>query len=249
MHRTYIPSADFQSSNIQINDPKEFHHLKNVLRLKPGDAVQIFNGCGEEADAVIETIAAKQMNVSIRCVRKTAVDSKSIRLILACAIPKKAKFEFIIEKCTELGVDEIIPLQTARTEVVLTEDRAHKKSERFQTVALNAAKQCQRVTVPLIHPVSLFSQVIEKFDSSAVKFIPCLTGERKGLDQVLRDVNAVRTIVFFIGPEGDFTPQELKMAIGAGCVPVSLGATTLKVDTAAIAVVAHAALIMRGHNT
>ena len=129
MHRFYCPNTDFSPQKITISNPGEIHHLKNVLRMKQGDQVSLFNGQGDEVTGVIENMNALQVQVQIT--QRHEKKCSAVSIILACAVPKKSKFETIIEKCTELGVDEIIPMRTARTEVILKEERLESKDDRF----------------------------------------------------------------------------------------------------------------------
>jgi len=167
-----------------------------------------------------------------------------ITLTLACAIPKKAKFETIIEKCTELGVDRIIPMITERTEFRLDNDRQDKKQKRYTAVAINAAKQCKRSVLPTVDPVTRFKDLLAKLTPGDAPFIPCLAGERVNLLKAFELKKGQQQVIFFIGPEGDFTDQELQSAVKAGCIPVTLGPNTLKVDTAAITAIAAAKLLL-----
>ena len=240
MHRFYDPSLDLSQSQVTLSDPKEIHHLKNVLRLKKGDSIGLFNGRGEEAEGEILGMDAQSVKVKVKNFKKT--ENKNPKIILACAIPKHSKFEWIIEKVTELGVDEIIPLKTQRTEVQLKDERLDRKNSRYQTVALNAAKQSQRSTVPVVYLITPLKDVFEQFKTKAVMVIPSLEETKTTLLEVLSQMKSPSQIVFFIGPEGDFTPQEYQLAKQAGCVPVTLGETVLRVETAAISVVAAAHL-------
>ena len=125
MHRFYFPQLKQSDSNIQIISTQEVHHIKNVLRLKKGEDVTLFNG----KDLVVVgkiVFMDKTVGVDILEIKEFAKDGP--RIILACAVPKRTKFEWIIEKATELGADEIIPLKTKRTEVRFKDDRAAKKS-------------------------------------------------------------------------------------------------------------------------
>jgi len=241
MHRFYCPNADFSLPKIMINDSTEIHHLKSVLRMKKGVKVEIFNGRGDEILGVIESLNDKGVDVTVVSRQKSQV--RGPKIILACAIPKKAKFEFIIEKATELGVDEIIPMQTARTEVVISGDRKERKNARYQAVAVNAAKQSGRSVMPRVSDITLFKDVIANASENTLKLIPCLIGERKNLRDALSATQNMKSIIFLIGPEGDFTSQEVELALKNGFLPVSLGETTLKVDTAALVVVAFAKLM------
>lgn len=240
MHRFFSPSLSMETTILEITDTGEIHHLKNVLRLKKDSVITIFNGQGVEGRAIIQSIADSCIKLHVRETRVEA--PKKFTVSLACAIPKKAKFKTIIEKCTELGVDEIIPLKTQRTELALSAERLAKKNSRYQAVAINAAKQSKRKTVPTIHPISEFKKALVNFcGPETVSFIPCLLGQRDSIADAFHKYSTPPTkIIFFIGPEGDFTPEEVKAAVQSGCIPVSLGETVLKVDTAAISAVSFA---------
>ena len=122
----------------------------------------------------------------------------------------------------------------------MDKNKEKKKALRYQTVAINASKQSKRTIIPIIHPITKFSDVLKSIDKNVAAFIPCLLGKRKKLCDVFKTNSTYKKIVFFIGPEGDFTPQEIESALSAGCITVSLGDTVLKVDTAAISVIAFA---------
>jgi 16S rRNA (uracil1498-N3)-methyltransferase len=243
MHRFFSPQSDLNASQVTITDLSEIHHMRDVLRLKAGDPVTIFNGSGREAVGKILSAKDNAVTVDIQSLRETK-PARTSRLILACAIPKKAKFEFIIEKCTELGVDEIIPMYTKRTEFKWEEERIQKKADRYKTVAVNAAKQSKRSTIPLIREVTKFDDLIANLPPNTLSFIPCLISDTKNLLEVFKVNKDTKNILFLIGPEGDFTPDEVQKAIQAGCLPVTLGKTILKVDTASICVVSLANLIL-----
>ncbi len=242
MHRFISPNADFQKTHLTITDPKEIHHLSNVLRLKKNTQIIVFNGKGEEALSEINAINPKNISLTIISTAKKTLDSRA-QLTLACAIPKKAKFENIIEKCTELGVDRIIPVITDRTEIRLSDERKEKKHARYKSVAVNAAKQCQRNVLPQVDCPMTFTEILKNLTVADAAFIPCLTGERKNLISAFNLTPEQKNVIFFIGPEGDFTPNELSAAVLAGCIPVTLGPHVLKVDTAAICAIACAKLL------
>ena len=243
MHRFLSPHSDLHAKTISINDPLEIHHLSTVLRLKKGAEIIIFNGRGEEGQGKIEVLSSSAVKIAITSpIKKSQLNSVS--LTLACAIPKKAKFETIIEKCTELGIDCIIPMITERTEVRLNEERQERKRKRYESVAANAAKQCQRNFLPVIAEVKTFKEILNGLTPHDAAFIPCLAGERKNLISAFHLKAGQKNVIFFIGPEGDFTSAELNSALAAGCIPVTLGPTTLKVDTAAISSIAIARLLL-----
>jgi 16S rRNA (uracil1498-N3)-methyltransferase len=236
MYRFYCPDADFSKSSVVITDTHEIHHIKDVLRLKKGATVQTFNAKSQQADVLIEKISETAIHMHVKSVKQK--EEVQAKIILVCAPPKKGKFEFIIEKCTELGVDDIIPLKTKRSEVVFNEDKWPSKASRFEAVAVNAAKQSKRTKVPHICPMTSLPQVLKTLDPNGVHLFPSLHNHSKHIADVILKADKHQSVTIFIGPEGDFTPDEVELAIKHGCVPVSLGDTVLKVETAAIAAVA-----------
>lgn len=237
MHRTFAQHTDLSLDEIILTDPNEIHHLHKVLRKKEGDAIRIFNGEGMEADGRITHISKKDIQINILSRREIPHDSTITHLILACAIPKKEKFEWIIEKATELGVIEIFPIITQRTEFKFNPQHCRKKEERYQTVAINAAKQCQRLIIPKIHPIRRIRDLLDQTDHHTKIILPCLINNRQPIKEVFENAHHEK-IMLMIGPEGDFTDQEITFALGRGAIPVSLGNTVLKVETAAISSVA-----------
>lgn len=235
MYRFYCPDQDLTQDTIEITRAGEVHHLTHVLRLKAGDGVRVFDGRGTEAEGPISLITKSSVTVAL----VSRVHQKSDRpsLILACAIPKKSKFEFIIEKAVELGANEIIPLMTQRTEIELKGDRKEKKLTRYQTVAVNAAKQCGRADVPLIHPPTPFKSALTLLNPTTIGFIGSLNPEAKPFLAALKSISQPQCL-FFVGPEGDFTREEYAQAEQKGAVPITLGPTTLRVETAAISIMA-----------
>lgn len=246
MHRSFADNQNFDLETVRIADPKEIHHIRDVLRLKCGDHLIIFNGTGEEAEA--EILENSRDCITVKLCRRFELPvsaADEITIVLACAIPKKSKFEWIIEKATELGVSEIQPLKTARTEFKMEPARLTRKEDRYKTIAVNASKQCRRRTIPKVHPVTDLESCLQRESQHSTQLLfPCLSGERRPLHDVLSEPIAPR-IMILIGPEGDWTPDEVRMALECQAVPVSLGPTILKVETAAIACLA--ALVLSHH--
>jgi len=241
MHRFYCPNIDLSKRIVQITEKNELHHIKDVLRLRKDANVVIFDGKSVEANTKIVSIGPICANLEILSFKEHK--QKIPAIILACAIPKKTTFELIIEKATELGVDEIIPLKTQRTEVCFKDsNKRNDKILRFEKIAINAAKQSQRVTIPKIHPITDFSSALKNLINSSNVIIPSLIGERKNLLTALKEIKTPKRVSFLIGPEGDFTEEEYHQAHSAGCVAVTLCDTILKVETAALSVLACANL-------
>lgn len=235
MYQFYCPELNTSSSQTHISDQKELHHLRHVLRHKKGDVINLFNGNGLVALGKIEAISKEKINIKIQT--KKTTKQQDPRIILACAVPKRGKFDNIIEKATELGTDEIIPLQTERTEVILTPEKQKLKNKRYNTIAVNATKQCNRSHIPTIHPAAKLKSVLQMYQTEATFIMPSLLGKNKNLLTVTQELKKPKKIVVLIGPEGDFTKEEYHYAYSSGCIPVNLGQTILKVETASLVAV------------
>lgn len=236
MHRFYTPQLKSDSGKIDIHDQSEVHHIRDVLRLKKGAQIELINGAGCVALGTITDLQSVAVKIQVENIY--VEEPRLPRLTLACAIPKKGKFENIIEKTTELGVDEIIPLQTHNSDVVIKADKALHKQTRYQLVATNAAKQSHRSTIPQIHKPMLFREALTQSLQAGTVLIPSLTGNCRPISDVISEVLPVTQATIFIGPEGDFSVEEYELAHSNGCLAVTLGPTVLKVETAAITSVA-----------
>lgn len=235
MVRFFCLNKEIKDNKVYLTDKEQFHHLKNVLRLELGEKCVIFDEISNEYDVELETIN-KDNAVFMIIASKKRENLQKREICLACAIPKNTKIEDIIDKCTQLGVDRIIPIITERVIVKLDKNKKEERKKRWQTVALSACRQSQRKTIPIIDDVSSLEQALNKAKSYDLKIIPNLIGERKSIKSILSQTDYKR-IFIFIGPEGDFTQDEVKMAMGSGFLTVSLGEQVLRVDTAAIAIV------------
>lgn len=236
MHRFYCPLENITNDEILISDPEEIHHLRDVLRLKVQDEIAVFDGKGNEYLGRIKEVVKNQVRIWQLSQTKKIPDSK-IKITLACALPKKAKFDYIVEKVTELGVDRIIPLITERTIVRLDAKRSETKINHWKKIALNASKQANRNTIPEINPPANFSELIEYAKGYDLCLFFCVCAKRNKIDSMLKDFKNGK-ILICIGPEGDFSEKEIELARQTKFKFATLGDTILKVDTAAISSIA-----------
>src|SRR5687767_9640740 len=221
------PSAFNFSKRIVTLSAEEARHLREVLRLKTGDEVQVFDGAGGEFRAVVSQARREFAELEIGDRIESPKPESPLQLTLAVALVKGDKFDLVVQKGTELGVNRFIPLVTRYADIRLRDEAdATKRVTRWQRIALEAAKQCGRAVVPEItHPVS-FESVIG--DESCLMF-----SERDG--QALNtDLNA-SVITAIIGSEGGWSDEELEQARQAGVSIVTLGGRVLRAETAAIA--------------
>lgn len=231
MSRFYISPDSVKDNKIFVSG-EEFHHIVDVMRLKAGDDIDAFDGKGNLYRGVIEKFSNKNLVISVSTCRK--IDSKSkISVALMQSIPKKSKMDDIVEKCTELGIDEIIPVITERTIVDLNGEKAVSRINRWRKIAREATKQCGRTEITEILSVAKLKDLSSKIREFDLVLIPCLSGERKKIKEILKNFNGKR-ILFLIGPEGDFTKDEIELVKASGGIPTDLGNNVLRVDTAAI---------------
>ena len=234
MQRFFISSRNISHDQAIIEDKKQIHYLKNVLRFKPGTAITIFDEYGNEYLCRILSFSKKTV-LEIKKKLLPSQKKNSFKVTIACAIPKNSKMDDIIDKLTQLGVDRIIPLLTKRTIVNLNDKKKETKFIRWQKIVFSASQQSQRVTLPVLEPIKDIKEVLAEANNFDLKLIPTLEGKRVYLKGVLGKAK-YKNILILIGPEGDFTPEEVATARKAGCIPITLGQTVLRVETAAVAV-------------
>ena len=234
MHRFYIFSQNILADKIVISDSQQAHYLRDVLRLKAKDPVIAFDEKGNEYSCLIEKVLPRAITLHIKDIARVK-GQKEFSLTVACAIPKKSNMDDIIDKLTQLGVDRIIPLKTKRVIVSLDEQKKELRLQRWRKIAQSASQQCQRNALPIIEPIKDIKEVLFESKDYDLKLIPTLSGKRKTLKEVLQNYRPL-SILIFIGPEGDFTDEEINLAKLSGCLPVSLGNLVLRVETAAVAV-------------
>lgn len=235
MKRFYCKPQDIKEGRIYITDKQEAHHIKDVLRMKINDKIVVFSGTGAEYEGLISELKPEHICIKIQRIKPALSKNAMLDVTIACAIPKKAKMDDIIDKLIQLGVNRIIPLLTEHTVVRWNGEQRQKHHQRWQKIALSACKQSQRSDLPVIEPVKEIKEVLLEARDFDLKLIPTLAGERKALHEALK-CGRYQRILFFIGPEGDFSLNEINLARQAGFIPVSLGQSVLRVDTAAIAV-------------
>lgn len=230
MRRFYAHREKISAGKI-ILSTDETHHVFAVDRFRAGDAVLVFDGEGSEYEAVI--IGKKNDCAVLEIKRQIEKDENKHTLRVAVCLPKNAKFEDIIEKCTELNVDEVIPLISRRTILKIDKSKITVKQERWQKKAIESSKQTNRVKFPQIRTVCKFSDFVSTVTDKTLVLIPTLYSDSSFRDAI-SDIKHRRDIVVLIGPEGDFDLEEVKMAESKGAIAVSLGRTVLRVETAVI---------------
>ncbi len=230
MRRFYIDKNAIKADQVVISG-KEAHHIKDVIRLKPGDRFIGFDGAGRSYTLRILDCV---MDVSAKIEKVSSSKIAIPEILLCCALPKKGKMDYIIEKATELGVTDIVPMITSHTIVKVDKVSGLNKHRRWKKVALEASKQCGRDTLPTIHGVTNFKDALKMTEKLGYKnrLMPYVCESTVHIKDALCKKQGKTAI--FIGPEGDFSEEEIVIAKDYGFKTVSLGELVLKVDTAAI---------------
>lgn len=245
MHRVLIDPHNVTGATAVLDDPKQLHHLRAVLRLKAGDRVCCFDGQGAEHAGTISHLTRARM--AVRLDQRLAASpltprvkggARGLTLWLAQALIKAPRFDWLIQKATELGVNRLSPIMTERTVIRLTDAQGRRKRERWRRIAEAASKQCGRADVPSIDPPQSLRILLPLLGDVPLVLIPTLEVAARPFRDVLEGSRAAGDVAVLIGPEGDFSPAEVAAAVKAGAQPVSLGRLTLRSETAALACLA-----------
>lgn len=232
MYQFFVEDDQIGADVISITGP-DVNHIKNVLRMKPGEQVRISNQRGRDFLCSVATLSEQEILLDIkeRDIKNTELPSK---IYLFQGIPKGERMETVIEKAVELGVYEIIPVAMKYCVVKLDEKKAQKKTARWQEIARSAAKQSKRSLIPQIHPVMNFREAAAYAAQCDRCLVPYenedgMAAAKRAFEQ-LSDAGSISV---FIGPEGGFAGEEIEALRGRSQV-LSLGARILRTDTAAI---------------
>jgi 16S rRNA (uracil1498-N3)-methyltransferase len=231
--RFYCPPPLPLSTNYEL-PPEAAHHASRVLRLRVGDAVQIFDGLGNALDATINAISGKHVMLGNLQACMVQPDS-GLHIVLAQSMCTGDKMDWVVQKATELGAAEIVPVQTQRSVAKLSGERAEKRTEHWRNVTVSACEQSGRNTLPRLHaPQDLGAWLSEMHQAAGSKFI-LLPG---GAGNLQSQPKPKGRATLLIGPEGGFTTDEANVAQQAGFIPVLLGPRVLRTETAALAGIA-----------
>lgn len=233
MARFHLPAESWAAEAVLAGD--EAKHACQVLRLKRGDRIVVFDGAGRSAPA--EILSLSRSEVHLRLGEVSITPPLHPRVVLAQAVTKGKSMDWIIQKSVELGVNAIQPLLTRHAVVQVGEDDSERKGAKWRRTALEACKQCGGDHLPAILPLRDFDAWIRAAEDG-LKLIASLAEGSVPMKEVLRHHSDPVAVTVLIGPEGDFSARETSVALEAGFLPVSLGSTVLRAETAAMAAVA-----------
>jgi 16S rRNA (uracil1498-N3)-methyltransferase len=229
--RIYTDTPLQAGAEAQLDD-KAAQHVGRVLRMQPGQALNLFNGDGQDYPALIASASKK--NVTVQVQQPTANSSESaLEIVLGQTLSKGDRMDYAVQKATEMGVTRIVPLSTERCDVRLKGDREDKRLSHWRSVAISAAEQCGRARVPDILPVMNITEWLEYSQRCDVRLVL-----HHRTEQSLDSLAKPNSVALMIGPEGGLSADEIAQAEKSGFLPVALGPRVLRTETAPVAAMA-----------
>jgi len=235
MHRFYVEPARSGNDTIDLNE-REAHHGANVLRLREGERVVALDGQGSELCCTVQKVSKRGLTLSVY--QRNKIPPLPYQLTLVQAIPKGKTMETIVQKAAELGAARVVPIMTDRTVTQIDEERSESKIEKWNSIAIDAIKQCGSAWLPKIMEPVKPSQHLSGGERSELNLIASLQPGAKHPrlhfhDFIQKRGRKPKSVSVWVGPEGDFTPAEVNSVLAAGALPVTLGPLVLRSETAA----------------
>ena len=244
MYHFFVEPSQIGEKDIVITGT-DVNHIKNVIRLKPGDEISVSNGVdGRDYRCGIVAITEDEVQCELRFIKEDGVELPA-KVYLFQGLPKGDKMELIIQKMVELGVYEIIPVAMQRCVVKLDDKKAKSKLARWQGIAEAAAKQSKRGIVPQIHAVMSYKEALAYAADMDCRLVPYEMEESldgasgmAGTKKLIEAIKPGQSVAIFIGPEGGFEDSEIQNAISQGMKPITLGKRILRTETAGMTAMA-----------
>lgn len=235
MRRFFITGDNVQGEQIFITGELA-HRISRVVRLSPGDEVALFHGSGIDMVARLDLVSKNRVNATILS-HVTPTTEPDLSITLYQGLIKGDKFEWVLQKGTELGISKFVPLICQRTVPSVTFTRSDQKIKRWRKIVVEAAEQCGRSVIPIVTPPIDFVSACGGLDSDSLAIIPWESAQGCSLRRAIESNRGQKTAVF-IGPEGGFQGEEVEFAKTCGILPVSLGPRTFRSETAGMVVTA-----------
>ncbi len=240
LHRFFVPASWLQEEEVTITGPL-VHRLRNVLRVKPGTNIVLLDNSGWEHETEVTSVGSQR--IEGRVLHKSlATAEPRTKITLYQALLKLDKFEWVLQKGTELGIVGFVPMISQRCIIGSVEDISKTKTDRWWRILMEAAEQSRRGRLPTLRPAVLFPTACEEAARGGLTLIPWEEERQRSLCSILRSARRPPfSINLFIGPEGGFTAEELDQAQRYGAIPITLGPRILRAETAGL--VAGAAIL------
>ncbi len=232
MHRFYVPAQQILNNQAWLSGSQQ-RQIRDVLRLRHGDLIALFDGSGREFITRIQAIEKDRVIVEILEIRIPQTEP-GIHLTIVLSLLKGEKMDFALQKCTEIGASEFVILQAKRSIPRINEDRLGKRLERWRSIVREAAEQSGRTRLPTVDGPFEFEDAFARVEKITKKFIAWEQEKELTLWTALKGCEKVNEVAFFTGPEGGFTKEEIDIANKHGATPVSLDPRILRAETADI---------------
>ncbi len=227
----FISASDIEGDRVQLS-PEQSHQVCHVLRLRPGDTIVVLDDSGTEYDVTLTTVDRKETTGQVTS-RHRARGEPRAELTLFQSLLAREKFEWVLQKGTELGVTQFVPVLTERS-LVRTKTIEENKLDRWQRILMEAAEQSHRGHIPQLEPLIPFDQAVLRLRDYDRCIIAAPSEGAATLRDALKDITrSPASVAVMIGPEGGFTEEEVALACEKGAVRVGLGPRILRTETAA----------------
>lgn len=236
MYRFFINEENIFDDGQILIIGDDVRHITRSLRLEPGDEVMVSDGQGTDYRVELTEFSLEQVTCKV-LERTRSKGEPAIEVTLFQGLPKGDKLDLITQKCTEIGIHQIIPVETSRTIVKLNDKKAERRLERWQKIAEEAAKQSDRGQIPTLGPILSWKEAVKQIKDAGydLVLVPWEEAKDQSVRQVVqkeREDQTVQRIAYVVGPEGGLSQEEIHALIKAGAHPVTLGPRILRTETA-----------------
>jgi 16S rRNA (uracil1498-N3)-methyltransferase len=233
MHRFFVPPHSIKEDRVALRGTI-VHQIRDVLRMRPGEEIVLLDNSGLAHRTELVTIDRDA--VRGRVIEKWKLETEpQTRITLYQGLLKGQKFEWVLQKGTEIGIVTFVPMLTARCVVSTVNDVSDARVERWERIVVEAAEQAGRAALPHLSSTTLFAHACQQAGRGGLALIPWEDEHSRGLREALSNVPKSKEINLLIGPEGGFAEEEIAVAQERGVIPVSLGPRILRAETAGLA--------------
>jgi 16S rRNA (uracil1498-N3)-methyltransferase len=231
-NRFFIAASDIEGDQVRLSR-EQSHQISHVLRLQTGDAITVLDGSGQEYDVTLTAVNSAETVGQITTQRRAAGEP-TVEVTLFQSLLAREKFEWVLQKATEVGVAQVAPVLTERS-LVRVKRMEDNKLDRWRRIVAEAAEQSHRGRIPKLDQVCTFPEAMVRLRDFDRCLIAAPFQQAAALRDTLRGLGGTESsIALLIGPEGGFTPEEVAQAVETGAVPISLGPRVLRTETAAV---------------
>ncbi|UCD53113.1 MAG: 16S rRNA (uracil(1498)-N(3))-methyltransferase [Phycisphaerales bacterium] len=232
MHRFFVSKSGFEDQEVRLS-AEQAHQVCHVLRLQAGAAMIVLDNAGYEYDVTLTTVTKREVTGRVTGKRHSSGEPR-LRITLFQSLLAREKFEWVLQKGTEVGVARFVPVQTERS-IARAKRIDAKKLTRWRRILTEAAEQSHRGLIPEIEEATTWNEALSKFGDFDRALIAATSGRTCSLKEAVRpDDNLPASIAILVGPEGGFSDDEVRQACAGGAVPVGLGPRILRTETAAM---------------